>query len=278
MRKFINELKSVLSEKWEGKVIERNIPTHLSNRGTGVAILLFKKDSKTEAYTIYPETLYNYHLKGMTIEQIADDVIEQVKTKANDDPGINSMLNWDSIKDKVYPIILRKEAVEKTKSNPMTELAYTETGTDLVEAYEIVLAIKPQYMCAKIPKAALESYKVSLEELREIARVNARKEYGYDIAVNKKKELLYFVLTNKYQINGSRLMFDKESLERVAKDIKSETFYMIPATINGIFIYTSKDKEEIVKEMIKKKLRECNPNDILQNEVYFYDGDTVKKE
>ncbi len=269
-----------MSEKWEGKVIERNIPPQLPNRGTGCTILLFKKVSKTQAYSIYPETLYNNYLKGMTIEQIANDVIEQLKTEANNTPELNtdSVLNWDNIKDKVYPIVLRKETVEKTKSNPMAELAYTETGTDLVEAYEIVLAPNPHYMCAKLPKAALESYKISLEELREIARINARKEYGYDIAVSKKKELLYFVLTNKDQINGSRLMFDKETLEKVAKDIKSETFYMIPATINGIFIYTSKDKEEIVKEMVKKKQRECNPNDILQNEVYFYDGNTVKKE
>ena len=199
--------------------------------------------------------------------------------------GVNKLLDWNCIKDNIYPILLstreNSEQLERLVSMPMLDLSV---------AYIIRCDVPEEYSgCVKISEKMLACYKVSREELHRQAIKNMERD-GYEfrdiepivrnmmqgimeIKEYVKAPLSMYILTN-LKSYGAAGILNKKLLREFAG---SRNYYILPSSLHET-IFVPDDggcSKERLDEMVKEVNAEMvEAEEILSDHSYYYDART----
>lgn len=197
--------------------------------------------------------------------------------------GVNKLLDWNSVKDNIYPILLstreNSEQLEQLVSMPMLDLSV---------AYIIRCDVPEEYSgCIKISKNMLECYRVSRDELHRQAVWNLEKDdYEFhdiepivrnmmqgimEVKVFTKAPLSMYILTNS-KLYGAAGILNKKMLREFARN---RNYYILPSSLHET-IFVPDDggcSKERLDEMVKEVNAELvEAEEILSDHSYYYDA------
>lgn len=197
----------------------------------------------------------------------------------------DSFLNWDSARQKIYPILL---PIEK---NPhmLNELVWIKK-MDLAMVFGFrCYNIYESPCCIMVKKTMLDVWNVSAEELYRIA-LNNMKNDGYkirntldflsDVGITELfteeeiKQVSLYSLTNKDSYYGAAGILYADFL----RSNINEDCYIFPSSVDEVLIYPIKSRDievDLLHSMIEDINRDyVSDSGFLSNSLYFYDSKT----
>lgn len=292
MEKFIADLIEQIGCRFDGelKTVEMYKNNELQH---GISFVPKGSGDICCCPTCYVDELYQAFKNGKaSMPDIIEHIINIVDRALGDSMPTNieleSLTNWEYVKDKVRPIVFGKENNKEMLEDYVT----TDTKTDIAEAYEIVLGddINKGRMSVKITKTHFEKWGIELSELKRVARANGMKEYTFKNMSQVVAEIMgvpvdelptvdfpLWLLSNKIGVHGAGNMFNKRILNKIAEQLGVEQFYMLPSSMHEVLITNMETGPDELKQMVTcVNATEVPTQDILTNSVYLYDGNTVK--
>lgn len=289
MQNFINTLFETLTERFDGEVKRSTVQK--ANTKELIGFTFIKKGNEIGANpTLYPEGYYEKYVAGVDIEDIADDMLAIVEKSSGKDLGfdVDTLTNWELVKDKVRPMVVSKE----NNAEYLSKMAYTDTKTDLAIIYSVVLSSNDSGMAnVKITKQMLEKYEITMTELKKVAFKNAESLYEFKNIMDELMELMgieseematamgierspMWVLSTEDRTNGAGMMFVPKVMKAIKERLGIEQFYILPSSIHEVLVV---NMSEATPSELRNMVREVNatqvaPAERLSDNVYFYDG------
>lgn len=216
---------------------------------------------------------------------VAIDVREKSEHCLSIARNASQLMEWEKVKDKVYPILLPGDVKEKNMDGNITE-----KFLDLTVAYVVRLDFTDQWSgCVDITADMLKHYDVTMEQLRETAQRNMEQD-GYEFY-----ELEQYMMTEDYdKIAGAEKLEPKNmyllhnacGIYGAAGMLNKSLFEKIAGTVNCLLIPFSVHKVIVIPESIGFRQAEIDEmfgeisvgfieqEDYLTKHTYFYDGKT----
>lgn len=289
MQNFINDLFETLTERFDGEIRKNTVQK--ANKKSLIGFTFIEKGNESGANpTLYPENYYEKYVAGVDIEDIADDMLAVVEKSSGKNLGfdVDTLTNWELVKGKVRPMVVSKENNAEYLSN----MAYTDTKTDLAIIYSIVLSSDDSGMAnVKITKQMLEKYGITMTELKKVAFKNAESLYEFKNIMDELMELMgieseemaremgierspMWVLSTEDRTNGAGMMFVPKVMKAIKERLGIEQFYILPSSIHEVLVV---NMSEATPSELRNMVREVNatqvsPEERLSDNVYFYDG------
>lgn len=237
---------------------------------------------------IYMDGIYEEYRNGsMNMEECAKEVCrirEESKCRENICRFASRLMDWEFVKDKIYPILLlaedNRELLQKLVSTPFLDLSISY----------IIRGSKRE--CVKIKQAMLDSYGIDKQELHEKAMENMERD-GYrfqdmedllndmlregglsenDLQVEEFEHGKMYVLTNNVKLYGAAGILDKK-LVREFTD--GRNFFILPSSIHEtIFVpadegHDRKELDQMIAEINGATVAE---EERLSDHCYYYDA------
>ncbi len=267
-----------------------------------VAITIHERNVEGAVPTIYLEDFYEMYCAGVSIENIANNIIA-VYHKQNGKVriSVDDFKHFDKIKDKIMLKLVNYErnlqGLETTPHKRILDLA--------VVFYVLWDEVGEQRMTSTVKESHLKLWNVDVDEMYRIAyenticklSVNIRnmKDVIYDIYTEMKmdnritpsmeKELLteleesvypMYVVTNQKKILGASVILYDQALKYFYEKFNGE-FYILPSSIHEVIVIPeiNMSVEEMKRLVTETNENEVNYLEILSDNVYRYDGDKL---
>lgn len=260
----------------------------------GINILFADSDNKISPI-IYLNNFYPQFAEGtMSMEDCTKAIIDlREKNECSEKEKLcaMAMMNWDVIKDSVYPILISTE-----RNQELLDGLVTDTLLDLSVVYIIRFMIEEnEFGNIKINKSLFEHYGVTKEELHEQALCNLKND-GYRLRdmdevighfftpedkVEPKMESSNFtlmepgkmyVLTNASMLYGAAGILDKSFLQKISGGMD---FLILPSSVHETIILPVDEKidgEEFDNMVAEVNATQVNTEEQLANHSYYYDA------
>lgn len=195
---------------------------------------------------------------------------------------VNSVLQFDLIRTKIYPRIVRKSGNEDFLNNKV----YEEV-TDLAVLYfvSVKLANRDSGIIT-IPKTLFDSWNIDIQTLHDTAFSNLEKDHLFICPISDLLPMMgemgeipdpvdMYVVSNSTKNYGAACMLSSKVMEELKEKLGS--FYIIPSSIHEfIAIPTVRDQENVDVSEIVEMIRDVNASsvpdeDILSDSLYGYD-------
>lgn len=254
------------------------------------------------APTIYLEQYYEAYDAGLSLERIAEDIIEVYrKNRPQEDINTDRFFDFANVKDRIaYKIINRKMnagLLEKVPYVPFLDLAIV---------FYVVLEQKQDCNATfLIHNNHMEMWNTNTDELFKLAAVNTRrifapevksmdevmreilkeKTFGETLEEMTDKEIdeifglvepevkcPMYVLTNVQKLHGACVMLYDDVLKTIAKKIGSD-LWILPSSVHETLLIPQEEGQSF--EELKQMIQEVNATtldtcDILSDHPYFY--------
>lgn len=244
---------------------------------------------------IYLENYYDsYKLGELTIEQSVDKIVTIRGNVTEEDPvsaDMNQLMSsWDRIKEIVFPQVINTEDNQEL----LKDLVSYEF-LDLSVIFVVYSSIYDDGLgCIKITKELFNHYGITIDELKEQALENLKKEnYHFEsmndvisrlmgIDYTPDTDVQEFVPGNMYVLSNDKGLFGAAGLlyeDLIREKLQDKSTVIIPSSIHELIFFpmTPDIKLEDITEAIKS-VNECavKLQDRLSNHAYLYDGKTQK--
>jgi len=294
-QQFYKEFYSALEKAMEpsgGHLIETDIPKNNTVR-KGITI---KFDNISLAPTIYPDSYYQDWQDGRSMSDIVSGIrSELIKTV----PGLSHFnvgsINRDSADSHLYASIVNyennKEWLKNIPHERVADLA-------VFAKWKFDNADPNSVLSSKITEPLLAKLQLTKEEALKIAKTNSARSAKFesmdtvmrnmmvDDGMDKELAEMMFpaqsaslsVLTNESGIDGAALIACPEVLKTVQKEI-GEDFYILPSSIHEVLIVPKSEMDDVedLKQMVLSvNEAEVPPEDRLSDNVYEFDGHSLK--
>lgn len=294
-QQFYKEFYSALEKAMEpsdGRLIEMDIP---KNNGMMKGITI-KFDNISLAPTIYPDSYYQDWQDGRSMSDIVSGIrSELIKTV----PGLSHFnvgsINRDSAVNYLYAAVVsydnNKEWLKNIPHERMADLA-------VFAKWKFDNADRDSMVAAKVTEPLLAHLQLTKEEALKIAKTNTAKSAKFesmdtvmrnimmDNDMDKEIADMMFpnqstplsVVTNESGIDGAAVIACPEVLKAVQKEL-GEDFYILPSSIHEILVLPKSfsDDVEDLKQMVSSvNEAEVPPEDRLSDQVYEFDGHSLK--
>ena len=283
-QQFTTELKEKVASLLD-EDISLQLHTTLKNNGkerTGIAI----EDKQVNIHpTIYLEEYYLHFQNGISIEEIAENIVQLYQ-----EVRFQQSFDFESIKDfsAIYPKITYKlinvqknEVLLQTLPHilyldlaivfyvlfdvedhaastiPITYRLMEVWGKDVTEIYQIALDNSPLLL-----PAAFKSMRIVIKEL-----------LGEPCVEEIRSTDIMFVLTNPLRNFGAACMLYNGILEQIYGTL-GENYYILPSSIHEVIIVPESQacsKEELLDMVRFVNETQVDLEDILSDSVYYYD-------
>ena len=255
----------------------------------GVAVLIPERNM---APTIYLEECYRDFENGMTIDEIADGIIEASMDAYQNAPNFDEFpMNYENIKEK---LVVQLVDAEKNKAR-LKDLVYEVVGNGFVLIPYVVMKEDAEgSMRAAVTKDLAKEYDYDIAQLMETAFFNTAAMYQptfteisgmfsmgdmteqqnpmrSDFTIDPDKGM--YVLSNATRFNGANVLFYPGMTKRIG-DILGKNYYVLPSSIHEMIIVpegtgpTLRDFHKMVKEANSTVVE---PRDVLSDKVLFFD-------
>ena len=244
--------------------------------------------------SIYLDSLYEEYEEGThDLEYYVDTVVQMRKDYEPDNiikDSVRKLMDWSSIKDRVYPILVSQEANDQFLNHHV----YTPF-LDLAVIYEVrVTEDENGIACSKVTYSMLNVYGISKAELHQKAIENMKQD-GYSMGDLMYQMLGFFadddteleedfeleagkmyILSNKSKRHGAACLLYEDFLK---EKIGKRTAFIIPVSIHEtLFIpviegMTADELNAMICQVNEAEVRACER---LSNHCYLWDGNEQK--
>lgn len=245
----------------------------------------------------YAETLFDMNMRGTSIEQVADCVVEQVVHDKMGERMMNKfvdVLDYDNVKDKVYIRLcneklneeyLRGKFFYRIPNTDLMALFCVMTNTDdqsnatfciseiLANHWEIMDREKFYHQTIK---HMAEDMPVKINDITELLRNEGIEKYELD----DMKHSIY-VISNEKSFDGATCVFYEGVMKDFATMCDVSRVIILPSSRHEAILLPDYDGT-LAASCLKNLVREVNENevdqnDVLSNSVYVYDleSDTI---
>lgn len=285
--KFNLNLKKALEERF-GSGHNITISSVLKNNNIELDTILIQKKGTNISPTLYLEQYYEQYCEGASIEEIIEDVVITYENTMKYQPKtVEETTNFSECMSKVYCRLVNYEK-NKTFLESVPHIKYLDLA---ITFYYLVEENKSGIQSFVINNSLFETWMVTIEELYEIAKINTQRMFparlskladvimkcmrSYEVEewevtlqeitanVNKDKDFMIYVLTNKTGINGAAVILYTDVLKKIAKSFQND-LYLLPSSIHEFLILPKKDYR---KEELEAMVQEVNQTQVLDEEI-----------
>lgn len=195
---------------------------------------------------------------------------------------VNSVLQFDLIRTKIYPRIVRKSGNEDFLNNKV----YEEVADLAVLYFVSVKLANRDSGIITIPKPLFDSWNIDIQTLHDTAFRNLEKDHLFICPISDLLPMMgemgeipdpvdMYVVSNSTKNYGAACMLSSKVMEELKEKLGS--FYIIPSSIHEfIAIPTVRDQENVDVSEIVEMIRDVNASsvpdeDILSDSLYGYD-------
>ena len=238
--------------------------------------------------TFYVENLHREYLEGASIDEIAQQFIEDVKRQEMDVDFVQSVAKKSVQKENIVPALIGRRGNEELLSK-MPHVTF--------ENLEIIFKVPIPELngVANVTYPIMESLGLTPEELLETAKNNS--VYKDAIQIASMGEMLsemlgeselemegiqsldskMMVITNAGRFWGAAAILDKETLAAVSERL-GDDLYILPSSIHECIAVPKSDYEiDELREMVRDiNHTQVELPDILSDEVYMFDSYTME--
>lgn len=266
------------------------------NNGVVKESLLVRQEGSECAPSFYLEELYRSYCGGLPAEMLAEHIMEIVREENGGFARVTDFLskawleenlflrlvnferNLEQLKDAVYVrrldlaavfYVLTKQDEEGIKSFRLPKEVWEKAGLGSAEQYfEKILKNTERLFPADVKRIE--------ESLAECVRKNGEKEPDWLISelqgTDEAGGSLFYVLSNKVNINGAITLFYPGMLGRLEKKFPGG-FYLIPSSIHEMLLLAESEETEVRE--LNQMVCEVNeshvaPEEVLSDHVYYY--------
>lgn len=238
--------------------------------------------------TFYVENLHREYLEGASIDEIAQQFIEDVKGQEMDTDFVQNVAKKSLKKENIVPALIGRRGNEELLSK-MPHVPF--------ENLEIIFKVPIPELngVANVTYPIMESLGLTPEELLETAKNNS--VYKDTIQIASMSEMLsemlgesavemeeiqsleskMMIITNASRYWGAAAILDKETMAAVSERL-GDDLYVLPSSIHECIAVPRSDFEI---DELRERVREINHTqvelpEILSDEVYMFDSYTME--
>ncbi len=251
--------------------------------------ILFTKDKVPFSSTIYLEPFFKAFVKGRDMYELAKDLLCCYEEETIELPKcVFDLSDYETAKENIFARLIHleqnKNLLKDTPYLSFLDFAIvTYFEIDSEELYQGSVLLKDNLV---------KNWKVTKEELLLWALQNTKdkKEMLFkDMAevlenhLSEEEKHIYrqqpsgmYVLTNTQKYFGTILVYFPEVLQKIHRMI-GEDYYLLPASIHEWIVIpmSNAGDSNFLKQMVQQINRsELLPEEVLSNEIYFYNSDT----
>lgn len=255
----------------------------------GISVMLPETNC---APTIYMEDCYKDYEDGMTIDEIAENIMSASIAAYKDAPTIEEFaLEYDDIQSKLTIQVVDSDM----NKGRLKDLVYQPVGNGFVAIpYIVVREDDHGRMMAAVSKTMAKEMEYDIDKLLETAFANTTERNepvlfgmgdmlfagdrpeianpmkdGFEVDPN----LGMYVLTNTMQQNGASVLFYPDMQKRIG-EILGKDYYVLPSSLHEVIIVpegtgpTLKELQTMVKEANRTVVE---PQEVLSDKVLYFD-------
>lgn len=263
----------------EDETVERQ--EVLKNNGVIAKGISIRKMGEKIAPVIYLQEFYERFLEGATIEELAEEVMEQSRAvQFVPEWDYEEILDFEKVKSKiVYRLINAKQNEELLKDVPNLPIY------DLSIVFYLLISEGEVGRCSILIKNShLDYWKIPISILYECAKHNTPRLFPYVLLPMETYARKYAggvvapsplqVLSNSKGMNGAAVLLYDRMLERIFLTLGGK-YFLIPSSIHEFLVVPWEPFLSV--ENIKEMVHEVNENhvardEILSDNVYYFDG------
>lgn len=257
--------------------------------------IIIKREGQEIAARVFLEEYYarfpDWVSDETILQTIAGDYLENESRRGWAEDITESVKNFDSIKENIrVEVVNRDMNQESLRDCPKKEIE----GTDLLAVFRILFYEQgKECASALVTHAAMEKWGIDVESLyeaalsntaaQEPAQINSMMSVFFDGEEPLAPEEVFreegmYILSNPHKNNGAVTMLYPGLLQSIAEATQSG-FYILPSSIHEVLLIkegNGMDAEELQSMVMEINQREVLPQEVLSNQVYFYDGKEQK--
>lgn len=255
---------------------EVGLETIYKNNGNDLLAIIIREEKSNVFPTIYLEQFFDDYKNGISVDRIAQMVVDVHKTHSLDNRiDVGSLTDWERVKDNVVCRVVSKSLNEK-----LLEEAPHEDFLDLAVIYTIVLGeFGDSIATVVIKNPHLEKFGITQEELAEISRKNTPTVTPHrlsslnqilseiDDSFDELPEGPMLIATNTKRTYGASAFLDKEFLAKSAERL-GEKFFILPSSIHELMFV--RDDDQFTAEELKGLVTEVNDTQVAEKEILSY--------
>lgn len=295
---IMENIKDYLPQEYQNaEVILTEVEKNNGVQKTGICI----KNAEENAFpTIYLEGFYDQMLHGRSFQEIYKEIAEiRCNNKIPKQISMKDLLDYQNVKDKIVMDVVGVENNElmlaKVPHRLVHDMAITykilvsskesevatirinnnimkELWADEETLYEDAIKNTPKLQAANF--SSLSDTLIKLLNNSELENEEEMKEF---IAETKQTgEVPMYVLTNELNTYGAATLFYPGMKEWVAEQIGGN-YFVLPSSVHEVLILPdngSMDFMELKNMVSEINKTQVSPEEVLTNEVYFYDGES----
>lgn len=287
------EFQTIITEKVQAKLDEKitvRITDVTKNNGVVLKGMSFTGQGETISPTIYLEQYYEAYKEGSEWGELVDRIVDTFRlgTK-NEIFDVQSFLDFDDAKEHIVFKIVNYEKNKKL----LKEIPHKKIMDLAVVYYYLLSNDSLENATILIYNNHLENWKITADELDEIAMKNTPKLLGADLRsiTDVLNEMLksrgidtgfldeepdengsMYVLSNESKVFGAAAILYSEVLKTFADKIDSDLF-ILPSSVHEVIIIPKEDGmdwkklQEMVVEVNSTQVEEV---EVLSDSVYYY--------
>lgn len=268
------------------------LDTTTKNNNCKLDALLIKQQDINISPTIYLNYYYDLLCDGAEIEELVEMILEVYNShKKSENLDMDFFTDFEKVKDRIVFKLINRELNKELLKN----IPYVEYLDMAIVFYYFMSEINDDESLGSIliKNDFVTKWNVSVETLMEIAMINTPEIMGLeikslqdtvveimgsamaqDILEDSKGMVPFFVISNKYKINGACTLIYKNMLEGLAGRLKTD-LYIIPCSVHEIIVIPAIDDEYDNVQSLKDTISYVNRNevrnqDILSDNLYYY--------
>lgn len=257
--------------------------------------MTIRKEGQTVVATVYLERYYagfpEWVPEQDIFKMVAEEYLHSQETLLQIEAMADAAKNYDSVKGSIRVQVVNKEANQESLQHcPKKEVE----GTDLLAVFRVMFYNQgKECASALITDAVMEKWDTDLDSLYETALKNTIDQAPAQI--NSMMSVLFggeeslapkevfqdgglYILTNPQKNNGAAVLLYPGLLQSIAEATQS-SFYILPSSIHEVLLIKEDNgmgAKELQSMVMDINQREVLPQDVLSNQVYFYDGKEQK--
>lgn len=286
-KSFCEQVVEVMKEKYPDTKF--NIVDLLKNNGIVYTALCMTDKGSKLSENIYLNDLYNAFCEGVSFIEIVNRIDAARQKSKGINFNVEFFRDFDKVRDRLHIKLVNYDS-----NKGMLNQCPHRKFKDLAIMYYVSVKGRPSEGIIVIKNEHTSLWNVTEDDLYDAAMRNAIRENDYDLLPIMKVLGLDFyesddsdldklqILTNKDKTYGASVIMTPGLLQAISREF-DRNFYIIPSSIHEVILFLDDEMEFNFDTALSLKMlvgcvnkTELEPQDILSENVYYYDGDIDK--
>lgn len=293
-KEFMENVKGALEKKLLGRKASVEINRVVKSNDQFKDSISIIEPGRCSSPTVYLNDFYEWHMKGGSIDEISDKILEIFDRSMNSIP--EEFLRFDDFDEARGNITLKvlNTAINEAYLEDTARIEYLDLS--VVFYCTAIVGLPAHVYCSKISKELMRSWGTDEHTLYDLARQNTPRLLGVYLrevkdvilemiqgtqeevqepllmALEDEDRSPMYILSNCTHNSGAGNIFSEGILKSLAEQLDGD-LYLIPSSVHEVLVLpvnsrlTREDVDAMVSDVNRTVLR---PEDILSDHVYIY--------